>query len=99
MPLDQTMLLDFEANRTRLDVPSAAAQVSAPWLILHGTEDLTVWPGEGQTLAAAAKGSRLHLVADAGHTFGVGHPFAGPSSQLVEVAERTIEHFARHLEP
>jgi pimeloyl-ACP methyl ester carboxylesterase len=98
MPLDLTLLTDFEANRAQLDVPSAAARVRAPWLILHGEEDLTVWPGEATTLAAAAKTSRLHLIPAAGHTFGVGHPFAGPSPQLVDAVERTVAHFDRHLE-
>ena len=98
MPLDLAFLEDFEANREALDVGAAAGKLCAPWLIVHGTDDLTVWPGEGETLMRANAGARLHLVERAGHTFGAGHPFTGPTPHLREAMERTVAHLARHLE-
>ncbi|MGD8319129.1 MAG: alpha/beta fold hydrolase, partial [Gemmatimonadota bacterium] len=68
MPLGVDLLEDFETNRRALDVVAAASRVRAPWLIVHGSEDLTVWPGEAQTLARANPEARLHLVQGAGHT-------------------------------
>ncbi|MDP2957159.1 MAG: alpha/beta fold hydrolase [Longimicrobiales bacterium] len=99
MPVGVGLLEDFEAHREELDVRAAAARVVAPWLIVHGTEDLTVWSGEAETLTRASRRARLHLVDRAGHTFEVGHPFGGPSPQLGEVMDRTLEHLRLHLEP
>lgn len=99
MPLGLGLLEDFEAHREDLDVAAAAARVSAPWLVVHGTEDLTVWSGDAETLTRASRSARLHLVDRAGHTFGVGHPFDGPSPELGEVMDRTLEHLRLHLEP
>lgn len=99
MPLDVTLLDDFEAHREELDVLEAARRVAAPWLIVHGTDDLTVWAGEGEALTRKNHGARLHLVDGAGHTFEVGHPFSEPSPQITEALDRTVEHFLRHLEP
>jgi len=97
MPLDRSLLDDFEAHRDTLDVTAAAARVHAPWLIVHGTEDLTVWPGEAETLRGAAEGASLHLVHGAGHTFQAKHPFEQAPPELREAAERTLQHFDAHL--
>lgn len=99
MPVDVTLLDDFEAHREELDITRAAGRVAAPWLVVHGTDDLTVWSGEAETLVRASAGARLHLVEKAGHTYEVGHPFEGASPQLREVLERTGDHLRRHLEP
>ena len=97
MPMDVGLLEDLHRNRARLDVEAAARRVSAPWLILHGASDETVGIEEGQALADAASTARLHLVEGAGHTFGVGHPFATPSRELDEVMGETVSHFSLHL--
>lgn len=98
MPLGVQLLEDFEAHRRELDVGAAAARVPAPWLVVHGTEDLTVSSGEGETLVRANPGARLHLVDRAGHTFGATHPFQGPTPHLGEALRRTVEHLALHAE-
>ncbi len=98
MPLGVGFLEDFEAKRDALDVMSAARRLHAPWLIVQGTDDLTVWPSEAETLTRANAGARLHLVERAGHTFGAAHPFAGPTPELREAMDRTLEHLRRHLE-
>ena len=99
MPVGIGLLEDFEANRDALDVRAAAARVAVPWLILHGTDDLTVWPGEAETLTRASRSAHLRRVDQAGHTFEVGHPFHSPSLQLQEVFDHSLEHFRKHLEP
>ncbi len=99
MPLDVVLLEDFEQNRERLDVPSAAGRVTAPWLIVHGEEDLTVPPDEARALARAAPRARLTYVEGAGHTFEARHPFEGAPAQLREAMDATLAHFERHLEP
>lgn len=97
MPLDVTLLEDYEANRERLDVPRAAGAIDRPWLIVHGTDDLTVPAEEARTLARAAGDARLLLIEGAGHTFEARHPFAGTTPELERALAATIGHFEAHL--
>lgn len=97
MPLDVSFLEDFEANRERFDVAAAAAEVQAPWLIVHGTRDLTVSVDEARTLARRAARPRLVLVEDAGHTLEASHPMDEPSPPLSRVLRDTERHFRQHL--
>lgn len=97
MPLDVSLLEDFEANSERLSVLGSAAEVAAPWLVVHGRDDLTVGEADAHALVRASGGASLALVEKAGHTFEVGHPFEGPSPQLSEALDVTKRHFAKHL--
>jgi dienelactone hydrolase len=98
LPLDVALLDDFELNRERLDLVRGAAEVSAPWLIVHGLEDLTVGVDEARTLARAQPAAHLLLIEGAGHTFEVSHPLEGRTSpQLEEALAGTLRHFERHL--
>lgn len=97
MPLDVGFLRDFEENRARLDVEAAAAEVGSPWLIVHGTRDLTVNSEEARVLARRAQDPRLVLVEGAGHTFEVGHPFDEPSPELGRVLRETVRYFRESL--
>lgn len=98
MPVGLGLLKDFEAHRSELDVMAGALRIKAPWLIVHGTEDLTVGPGDAESLARVNPGAKLHRVEGAGHTFEVGHPFQGVSRELRDAMDRTLEHLRRHLE-
>jgi pimeloyl-ACP methyl ester carboxylesterase len=98
LPLDVALLDDFEQNRERLDVTRRAAAVTAPWLIVHGLEDLTVPVDEARVLARAQPAAHLLLIEGAGHTFEVGHPLgARTSPQLEEAIAGAARHFERHL--
>ncbi len=97
MPLDLSLLEDFEANRERLDIQAAAGRVEVPWRIIHGTEDPAVAVAEARALAQARPAATLDLVEGAGHTFEVGHPFGGPSPEYTRVVEATREHFRSAL--
>jgi len=98
MPLDVSFLEDFEANREALDVTAAARRLSAPWLIVQGADDLTVWPEEAKTLMRTNAGARLQVVERGGHTFGAAHPFAGATRPLLEAMDRTLAHLRACLE-
>ena len=39
----------------------------------------------------------FHVIAGAGHTFEVGHPFTAPSPALDEAIQASVGHFSRHL--
>jgi uncharacterized protein len=97
MPLDVTLLEDFESNRARLDILAAARRLSAPWLVVHGLQDETVNVHDGRTLVEAASTAEARWIENAGHTFQARHPFAGAPPELEEAIAATIEHFARTL--
>ena len=97
MPLDLTLLDDYEENRRRLDIGAAATELRTPWLIVHGTNDMTVPADEGRDLAGAAPNGSLVLVEGAGHTFEARHPFQGPTPELDAALDATRAHFRRHL--
>jgi dienelactone hydrolase len=99
MPVDITLLDDFEANRAKLDIPAMAARIRVPWLILHGSDDMTVWPGEAHNLGRANAAARVQVIQGAGHTFESTHPFLGPTLQLEQAMDFTVAHLHRHLEP
>ena len=97
LPVDVGLLEDFEANQERLDVAASATRVTAPWLILHGTEDPTVWHGESESLSRANPSATLRLVPGGDHTFQVTHPFQGVTPELRFAMDATLEHLRAHL--
>lgn len=98
LALGTEILDDLEANATRLDIAAAARERRAPWLLIHGARDETVPASEANRLHQQAQESvELLEVAGAGHTFEVGHPFSGPSPQLVTALNATQTWFRRHL--
>ena len=92
LPIGIGLLDDFEANRERLDMLRAAAAVRAPWLVLHGADDLTVPPDDARALASAGRNSRLKFIEGAGHAYGTRHPMGEPSPALNQVTEALAEH-------
>lgn len=98
LPVGVELLDDVERNAARLDVLRAASEIRAPWLIVHGESDETVPVEEGRSLGASAGPTSEYLeIAGAGHTFGVGHPFTGPSRELITAMNATQTWFRRHL--
>lgn len=99
LPLYTDALDDVERHAAQLDILAAAARVSVPWLILHGTVDPTVPFAEAERLArAAAPGiASLVPVAGGGHTFGATHPWRGPTAEMDLVINDTVAWLGRHL--
>lgn len=100
MPLDVSMLEDFEANAERFDVLAACARLRTPTLAIHGSADETVDPVALERIHAAlpAGPSRKHLIPDAGHTFGAKHPLEGDVPATLEAALReTVGWFSDQL--
>jgi alpha-beta hydrolase superfamily lysophospholipase len=97
LPLYTDVLDDVEHNGSALDIEAAAARLSIPWLIVHGTADEAVALTEGEHLARAAPRARFVPVEGAGHTFGAAHPWRGPTPDLVRVEDATLTFFAEHL--
>jgi len=93
MPLNITLLEDFENNREKLDILSAAKQVNVPWLIIQGDDDVNVPFETAEKLANANPASRLVKIDGANHVYGAVHPFPGETlpPQLFEVCEKSLK--------
>jgi len=83
------------------DVLAAAAQVAAPWLLVHGEADATVPVAATDRLFERAQGPRrkaeLLRLPEADHALGARHPFAGPNPRLIQALNATQRWFRRHL--
>jgi uncharacterized protein len=97
LPLYTDMLDDLEQHADRLEVTRAATGIRAPWLIVHGSADETVPEADARELWTVAPRAHLLLVSDAGHTFGVQHPWSGSTRAFDQVLEATVDWFAKHL--
>ena len=56
------------------DTDRRLPRITAPTLVLHGTEDRVVPPGNGRRLAARIPDAELCLLADAGHAYALERP-------------------------
>ncbi|HJQ65513.1 MAG TPA: alpha/beta fold hydrolase [Gemmatimonadales bacterium] len=99
LPLSTDILDDWERNAARLDVSRAAGLVRGPWLIAHGSADESVPVDDARALHEANPRSELLLLDDAGHTFGIKHPWGGSSKAFDRLYQATVAWFARHLLP
>ena len=100
MPLDVTLLEDFETHRERLEIePAASSLRDLPWLMVHGKTDTSVPVSDAERLVVANPGARLELVDGAGHGFETAHPFERSTPELDQAVALTSEHFRRHLLP
>jgi dienelactone hydrolase len=99
LALGRGLLEDVERNAAgSLDLLAAAGRRAAPWLIVHGADDESVPAAAAAELDAHAAGTHeLLLIPGAGHTFGVRHPFAGPTPYLIHALNATQTWFRRYL--
>jgi dienelactone hydrolase len=97
LPLYPDVLDDIEQNADRLDIEAAAARISIPWLIIHGSNDESVSFTEARSLKAASQpGTRLLSIENGGHTFGATHPWTSATPQVESVFEATLSWLATH---
>ncbi len=95
--IDVSVLEDLETNRERLDIVAAARRLAAPWLIVHGSGDMTVSIEDGWALEQAGRKAERLEIEHAGHTFEARHPFSGPTPALIEAINATQAWFLRYL--
>lgn len=93
MRISRDVMDDYEANRERLDIVSAAEGLRVPLLVVHGRRDESVPVDEGRLVAARANDSSLLVIARAGHTFNAIHPLVHVPFELILAAEASA-HFA-----
>lgn len=104
MRVGQGYFDELDANPDAFDIAAAAAQVTLPWLIVHGAEDEAVPLTEAHALLDAAntnpvQGENIKLLTldGTGHTFGAQHPFTYASTHLEQAAGAIAAHLLRTL--
>lgn len=92
MPLNVTLLEDFEANAETLNILNAAKRINIPWLIIQGDEDVNVAFETAQKLAEANPGSRLVKIEGANHVYGASQPYENDNLPplLFKVCEKCL---------
>jgi pimeloyl-ACP methyl ester carboxylesterase len=95
--LGKALYKDIEQYKdTKLNILHAVEQISIPILFIHGTQDESVPYQESVVLhelrTKKQKPSFLFSVENTGHTFGIKHPFTAPSSELIQIIDKTV-HF------
>ncbi|MBB5440811.1 pimeloyl-ACP methyl ester carboxylesterase [Pedobacter sp. AK017] len=92
MPLNNTLLDDFNQNKEKVDIIRAAKKIHIPWLILHGDEDVNVKFSVAQQLAQKQLKAKIQKIQGANHVYGASHPYAANQlpMHLQEVAEKTL---------
>ena len=100
LQLHTDALDDIEKNGAgSLNIAAASAQITVPWLVVHGAEDETVPGPEADALVKANRrgDSQLLRIEGAGHTFGAVHPFQGSTPELERAIDATVAWMGRHL--
>ena len=98
IPLGIELLHEVEEfGETELNIPSAASRITAPWLIVHGSDDETVNVSEGERLAELSSGGTLRVLDGVNHSFGGKHPLGEITPTLVAIARETVGFFETHL--
>ena len=62
-------------NKERIDISKAVQILKIPQLIVHGSEDPTVFKKEAQRIKKWNHNAQLHIVNGANHVFGACHPY------------------------
>lgn len=92
MPLNKTLLEDFNENAEALNIINAAKKVNIPWLIVHGGDDVNVPLDVAQSLANVNPNSRLVKIEGANHVYGASHPNQSENlpPQVFKVCEKCL---------
>lgn len=93
MPLNVTLLEDYNAHAEEFDILAAASAIQIPWLILHGDDDVNVQFSVAQQLAQAQPSAKLQKIQGANHVYGATHPYTETTlpTHLQEVFNKTLD--------
>jgi pimeloyl-ACP methyl ester carboxylesterase len=99
MPVKSTLLDDLDKHPLRLDIAAKAAEITQPWLLMHGEADQTVPLAHAQELHTAQPNAEFFVLPGGDHTFGGSHPYASDTlpASLVEFCDRTISFLRNTL--
>jgi pimeloyl-ACP methyl ester carboxylesterase len=75
MPLKASLLNDLDSNPLLLNITEKAAQITQPWLIVHGDADTSVNINQAYLLKEVQPEAELLIIKDADHVFNATHPY------------------------
>jgi pimeloyl-ACP methyl ester carboxylesterase len=75
MPVKATLLDDLDRNPGRLNILARAADVTQPWLLLHGTADTVVPVSHAHDLKSMQPNAQMAILPNTDHVFGAAHPW------------------------
>lgn len=75
MPLNVELLDDVNTNQDALNIMKAAKNISRPWLIIHGNDDVNVALETAKNFNTINPGSTFLEINGANHVFGASHPY------------------------
>ncbi|MBE9602440.1 S9 family peptidase [Pedobacter sp. MC2016-24] len=92
MPLNSTLLEDFNQHKSAYNILKAAEKVKSPWLILHGDDDVNVKFSVAQQLAQHQIKAKIQKIAGANHVYGASHPYTSTKlpAHLEQVLEKSL---------
>lgn len=92
MPLNISLLRDYQENSERLNIMEAAKRINVPWLIVNGTNDQSVTVESAEKLHLASPKSSLEIVQNADHVYGASQPYLEETlpHDLQEVCEKCL---------
>ena len=84
---------DFKKNESRFEIKKAVEQLKVPYLVIHGTNDSSVLPFEGEDLFSWNKKNKIERIEGADHVFGSSHPWNSKNlpSDLNKVVNVSID--------
>jgi alpha-beta hydrolase superfamily lysophospholipase len=96
MRMSTSILDDYDANRTRLDILAAATRIRVPLLALHGGNDESVPVGEATLIADRAADASKIIIASASHTYNTIHPLVNVPFALTMATELAAHFIAAY---
>lgn len=100
MRLNVSLLDDIEKNKpASLNIEKAVGSLDCKFQIIHGEQDVTVPVKEAKQLYEWSDKSKseLSIIASAGHTFNITHPFTGMNDKFETVLSKTLKFFNNSL--
>ncbi|SMC91332.1 alpha/beta hydrolase family protein [Pedobacter nyackensis] len=98
MPLNSTLLDDFNHHKDQFNILNAAKRIKIPWLILHGDDDINVKFSVALDLAQKQLNAKIQKIEGANHVYGASHPYTADQlpKDLQEVVEKTLAFLNRN---
>lgn len=96
MPLYWQLYANFEANKTRLDIPHAVKNLTIPFLIIHGTADPAVKYEAALAMHEWNPNTKLIPIEGGNHVFGTKHPW-DKDAPLPADAQKVVSESIRFL--
>lgn len=90
---------DIEQNASRYDIPYKLAYLKRPALIVQGGADSERILLGHEALRLAAPGHAFVQVEGGDHSFGIQHPFEGPTPTFEQALQATTRFLLQHLQP